>query len=785
MGEQLFDQPKSAVFNIEPKRIVYRMLQYRYLVALSLLVAVAVAFFKIRYAVKIYQVTCSLVMKEQQESSEGRVLYNNPLVSGFRNYLNEIYIIRSYPIVQRTLESINFGVAFYQEGNVITTEAYSIPVEARVINDFGKPGATFYFTIVDSNRYSLSTTNEGDDNEVIFAFGDTISYQGLSIVFRPRAAQPIEAHDSKTYLFSYTAPHLLTGSYVAKLKASWAEEGSGVLDLAVDGTNPDKEIDFLKGLVSEYQRYDLEKKNQAATRTIDFITETLTGISDSLHTVERQLEQFKNKNVVHGVNSEADRLYSKIEPLEAQKVELVLRRNYYKYITDYIKGGESLEQIILPSSVGITDPILSQLISRLVEIQLQLKLNNKPANPLVHESKKMILEIKRDIIESVRNQQSTDKIREDYLDRQIKDVEKQLNYLPLVERQLVSIQRNYSFLENLYIFLLQKRAEASISKASTTGDILVVNPPMVSAVAVSPKTSLTYLVALIIGLGVPIFIFILMELLNTKVQSKEDVEKVTKMPFIAGIGHMRSKNNLEVLTTPKSSISESFRALRSNLNYFLGNREKAVFLITSSISGEGKTFTSVNLASVLSLSGKRTLIVGADMRKPKIFQDFNLSNDIGLSTYLSGMVDLEKIFQQTSHPLLDLVSAGPVPPNPAELLLTKRMEMFVDEAKKIYDYIIIDTPPLAIVADAFSLTRFADHTIFLVRQDYTPKALLHTINDFYVSGKLEKISIVLNDISKTGPGYGYGYGDGYGYGYGMGYGKGNKKRNGYGYYSES
>lgn len=784
--EHTIESTKSAGFNIEMKRIGYRVLQYWYFVVLSLVLALGVAVLKIRYAVPVYQVTASVVMKEQEESSEGRLLYNNPLVSGFRNYLNETYIIRSYPIIQRTLERINFGVAFYLEGNVITTEAYDLPVTAHVINDFGKTYARFYFTMVNHNQYQLSLSNEEDSKSSrTFGFGDTISFNGISLVFDVKENRDIESYVKKNYLFSYTAPYVLTKSYVPRLKASWAEEGAGVLNLTIDGSNPDKEIDFLKGLITEYQYHDMERKNLAASRTIDFITENLTGISDSLHAVERDLERFKDKNVKGGLSSEAERLYGKLEPLEAQKVELILRKNYYKYLTDYIAGGENLDLIILPSSVGIPDAILSQLISKLVEIQLQLKMSTRQANPLIGEGKKMIMEIKRDIIESVNNQQLTDKIKQDYLEKQIHEVEKQLNYLPSAERKFVSIQRNYSLLENLYIFLLQKRAEAAISKASATDDIIVVNPPMISSVAISPQSSQSYLIAFLIGLGLPIMAFVLMEFLNTKVQSKGDVEKVTEMPFIAGIGHMRSRNNLEVLSSPKSSISESFRALRSNLNYFLGNREKAIILITSSISGEGKTFTSVNLASVFALSGRRTLIVGADMRKPKIFQDFELSNDIGLSTYLSGMTEFNDIVKKTQYPLLDMVSGGPVPPNPAELLLAKRMEIFLEEAKRQYDYIILDTPPLAIVADAFALVRFVDHTLFLVRQNYTPKALLRNIDDFYVSGKLQRISIVLNDITKTGPGYGYGYGDGYGYGYGLGYGKGNSKRDGYGYYSES
>jgi len=776
-------QARQVGLNIDVKRLLFRIFQYWYLVALSLLLTCSIAYFKTRYAPHIYPVTASILIKEKEQSSEGRLLYNNPLVSGFRNYLNELYIIRSYPLVQRTLEDLNFGAAFYREGNVLTSEEYPMPVRAKILKTPGGFGQQFHFTMLNDAQFRLTKGGDRSDAKSnVFNFNDTVSFEGTTLVFSLEKTEYIPK--SVPFLFAYTPPSQLAASYVGRLKADWAEEGSGVVNLSIQGTMPRKEIDFMQGLIKQYQNYDLEKKNMVAFRTITFITDQLTGISDSLHFVERKLEKFKDQNLMTDLSSEAERLYTKLEPLEEQKVELILHNNYFKYLTDYVEKNTNLDQVILPSSIGLNDGILTNLLTKMIDLQLQLKMSNKPGNPLVIDSRRMIGELRKDILESVHNQQSTDKIKQDYLDKQIRALEKQLNYLPVAERKLVSIQRNYSLLENLYIFLLQKRAEAGISKASTTTDIEVVNPPMLAGGPISPQPFQNYLFAILIGLGIPTTAFVVLELLSTKVQSKQDVEKITAIPFIAGIGHKHVKNNLEVFTSTKSAIAESFRALRSNLSYFLGNREKAVFVITSSISGEGKTFTSINLASVFALSEKRTLIVGADMRKPKIFQDFDLSNNTGLSTFLSGMTTFDEIVQPTQNKFLDLVSGGPVPPNPAELLLAKRMESFLDEAKKRYDYIIIDTPPLAIVTDAFALTRFADHTLFLVRQNYTPKALMQAVNDFYVSGKLKNISIVLNDIAKTGPGYGYGYGDGYGYGYGYGYGKGNKKRNGYGYYTE-
>lgn len=769
--------------NIDFKRIVARTLQYWYLVALCLLVALTITFFKNRYAVRIYPVTASILIKEKEQSSEGRLLYNNPLVSGFRNYLNEVYLIRSYPMIERTLEELNFGVAFYNEGNVLTTEAYKLPFTGRVLAASQGAASRLQFNLVNHKEYRLDIIAEDEKSNAarIFRFNDTIDFQGLKMVFLFSGdSLPPSPAFLGPLVFTYNNPSSLTNSYVQRLDVQWAEEGAGVLNLSINGANYHKEIDFLNGLISQYQLFDLEKKNQAASRTIQFISDQLNGITDSLRHVELQLERFKDKNVMTDLSIEAQRLYEKLEGIESQRAELIIRNNYYKYLAEYLKQSQNLDQIILPTSVGINDQIMSSLIQKMVDLQLQLKMNNRTENPMAGRAKQGIDEIRRDIVESVKNQQSTDKIRLNYLNKQVSDIEKQLNYLPIAERQLVSIQRNYSLLENLYIFLLQKKAEAGISKASTTTDIEIVNPPMLAGGPISPQPGKNYLLALFFGLGLPIAAFVVLELLNTRVQSKEDIEKVTSIPFIGGLGHKSTDNNLEVLTHPKTAIAESFRALRSNLIYFLGQQDRAVIMITSSISGEGKTFTSINLASVMALSGKRTLLVGADMRRPKIFTDFNLRNEKGLSSYLAGIASFDDVVQKTSFDSLDLISGGPVPPNPAELLLTNKMLEFVSEARKHYDYIIIDTPPLAIVTDAFVIAGMADHIIFLVRQNYTPKELLRTVQDFYGTGKLKNISLVLNDIYRSGPGYGYGYGYSYGYGYGYGY---VRNKNDQGYYA--
>jgi len=300
----------------------------------------------------------------------------------------------------------------------------------------------------------------------------------------------------------------------------------------------------------------------------------------------------------------------------------------------------------------------------------------------------------------------------------------------------------------------------------------------------SPKPIRNYSIAALLGLIFPFAIFVLIEIVDTKVQSKEDIDKVSSIPFVGGIGHKSGASNLIVSERPKSGVSESFRALRSNLNYFTGNEAKQIFMVSSSISGEGKTFTTINLATVFALSGKKTLIVGADMRRPKIFEDFKRDNATGLSTFLSGISSFDEVVQDTDIENLFFVSGGPVPPNPSELLLTDKFEQFIQKSRDRFDYVIVDTPPLALVADAFVISQFVNHSVFVLRQNYTPKEFIKSIDEYYRSGKLKNISILLNDIYKSGLGYGYGQGYAYHYGYGYGYGYASKRKNGQGYYEE-
>jgi capsular exopolysaccharide synthesis family protein len=744
MADTFFEQEDKRQpqgFTLDFKRVLSRAIRFWYVVVISLIVALTIAFYNTRYTQRVYPVSASIIIKEMQEMGGAELLYKNALIDPYRNYLNEPYIIRSYPLMEKVVKELNFHISFYREGYFMTTEAYDyIPVSASWCNpDVVKTGQ-FIFTLQDENHYTLA--NFGDQevkNPTTFLLNDSIQFGDYSLCIKSIPSRSKQNYVGVPFLLSVQNPTSVAVSYSGRLGVEWAEAGAGIMNLRITGTNFEKEIDFLNGLIKAYQERDLDNKNETAKRTISFIQKQLVEIKDSLRTVEFQLERFGNSSRVTDMSADAQRLLAKTETFEMQRAELLIRQNYFKYLNDYLnENTENLDQVILPSSVGLSDPVLGSLLSRMIDLQLEIKLyvGAEGKNPLVNSKSERIKEIKQNVLESVRTLQSTDKIKMDFLDRQLKQIEKQLSLLPASERQLISVQRNYSLLENLYVYLMQKLSEAEISKASNTSDVLLVNAPMRGG-AISPNPTQNYSMAIILGLAIPLIMFVIFEVLNNKVQSKEDIDKMSSIPFIGGVGHNSSGNNLTVKEKPKSGVAESFRAMRSNLNYFTGNKTKQIFMVSSSISGEGKTFTTINLATVFALSGKRTLIVGADMRRPKIFEDFSCGNDVGLSTFLSGISDFNQVIQNTEIENLFLISGGPVPPNPSELLLTDRFETFIKYALEQFDFIIIDTPPLALVTDAFVISKFVNHTVFVLRQNYSPKAFVRSIDEYYQSGKLK------------------------------------------------
>lgn len=757
----------------EVKKLFFYILKYWYVILPCLVLSLSAAYLINKYTHRVYPVGMSVYIKEGagMENSAALLYSNSAFLNSNPDYYNEPYLLKADPLLEQVVRKLNFHISFYKEGRLKTTEIYpgpSIKIMAEEESNYPY-GSSFLFQFAENGQsfYLKPYTEEhsGFAPSEQYQFGKQISIQGKQFMF---LSDVIKTEDKDLYILSIAHPINVARSYAGRINTSWTALGASLLDISLSGTTPEKEIDFLTSLVNTYINENTESKTENATKTIEFIDQQLLYIGDSLQIVEQQLEQFKVINATGDISKEAERLLEQLRKLESEQSVNTVRHQYYQYIKEYLEQENAPGDAVVPASVGIEDPVLNKLIGQLVSLQLeinQISHNSSVENPFLPNLKARIADLQQNILVNIENQQANLKLVEQNLIKRIKILEHQIRSLPRAEREYVNIKRMYNLSEDLYLFLMRKKAEAGITKASTTSSIRVVNPPRLLGGAIQPNTNKNYIMAAVLGFGVPMGILLFLYFINDKIQYQEDLRKLTTIPLIGTVINTK-KEGLVVAENPRSALAESFRTIRSNLQFFnvvqhkVNNVIGGTYLITSSMSGEGKTFCSINLATVIALSGKKTVILGADMRKPRIFENFGLNNDKGLSNYLIAQASMEEIIQKTSIDNLSLITGGIVPPNPAELLVQERMQELINKLKDIFDVIIVDSPPVGIVSDALLLWPYVDHTIYIVRQGYTHQGQIKQLNQMLDEGKIGKVSLLFNDVKMSRYGYGYGYGYG-------------------------
>ncbi|NJM93532.1 MAG: polysaccharide biosynthesis tyrosine autokinase [Cytophagales bacterium] len=745
-----------------------RLLGYWYWVAASCGVALAIAYLSNRYATSIFSVSSTLEVVDSKHgaSSIAEVLYGSEVFALGSDVQNEVYRLKSWSTIEATIAKLDFEIEYYKVGNIRRSEVYKdLPIRIRYENMEDEQGSVPYgilFEIdpLDENTFVLKT-EDPDWQEKLekqrFAFNKSFVLGDLqmTIDLEDYAGLPIQ--------FRFVSERSLAERYKNKLTVNPIERESSILNLSVQGSTVEKEMDFLKALMDTYIEQNLRQKNEIAQNTINFIDVQLQEITDSLNQIEKRLELFKEQNKGIAIDENATMLYENFKELEKDRSQLNVKDKYLDYLRDYIGQGDYRQHLVVPSILGVEDPVLNKLVSDYVQYQTELKLyeNREVENPKVSLLRKKMKETQQSIEESIRSLKRANQISIDDLEDRIVNLEKALRLLPGAERKLINIQRLYSLSENIYIFLMEKKAEAGISKASNIADARVVDTPRAGSSPIKPKKARNYAIALALGLIIPIAFIYLLDLLNNKVLHKDEVARMTGLPFLGIVGHSKKGNDLVVSINTKSSVAETFRNIRTNLQYMVDNGEKSnIIVITSSVGGEGKTFCSMNLAYTMALSGKSTILIGGDMRKPNLFRSFGTLEKQGLSNYLAGMTpNLDDIIQVTEQNNLHLITAGDIPPNPAELLAGDRMKLLIENLKKIYHYIIIDTPPYGIVSDANELFRHANATIFIIRHAYTPKLYMRQIKEITSLHKVKNPAVLYNDVNlKKLAGYKYSYG---------------------------
>jgi capsular exopolysaccharide synthesis family protein len=511
-----------------------------------------------------------------------------------------------------------------------------------------------------------------------------------------------------------------------------------------------------------YLENELYKKNQLGLRTIQFIDNQLSGVSDSLKRVEGSLESYRSKNNILDIETKAQNLTENLDRLEQEQSEMKVKLQYYSYILTSLEKEGSVNDMIAPSSFGVVDPVLSNLLIELSKLNQErsgLNVSAREGNPLSEVLDLKIKNIKKLIKENVTNIIDATGIALNDLNRRIAQINAQLSRLPRNERELVKIQRRFDFSDNVYNYLLEKRAEAGIAIASNVVDKTIIDRAMqVGTTPFWPSKKIVYGIAFVLSCMGALGVIMVKDFFNDSIVTHEDVERHTKLPFLGVINHGSKRERDNVVANAMSPVGESFRTLRVNLQYLTFGKEINVIGFTSSRESEGKTFCAVNLAASMAHSRRRTVLIDTDMRRPRVASYFQLENEKGLSSYLIGECSAREIINETGIKGFDVIASGPIPPNPLDLLGQSKFEELIAELKKTYNSIIIDAPPIGYVSEYVILMKHTDANIYVVRSEYTTRFNLEKINKLYDERKISNFSVLLNDVRYSRlNGYTYNY----------------------------
>jgi len=778
--------PQPDDDNIDIKRYLSLFISNWYWFAIALFLAVTMAYTINRYSQQIFSVSSTLLIKDDQigkmNSTTSSVIPGGDIFKSQQNLKNEIGILKSFSLNYRVMKELeDFHVVYKNVGRrgIVESIMYTNCPFRVVYDSLEREPAEkkVTITILSELKYRIEI-NGGLKIDTEVMFGQRFLKSGFDFTIEQRNSEiPLHIQSrSNRYYFYFEDPGILASGYRSNLSVAPIEKEASLVTLTVSGPVPDQEIDYLNKLMDVYIRYGLDNKNQTADSTIKFINGQLTVILDSLNDAEKELEKFRTKNNFIDLSSEGTLIQNRLEKFENEKMAFELQLQYYNYLSEYLELKNAGGTIISPSVMGITDQVLIKLVNELSAYEKETEkigFNigvDQPAYALIN---KQAEETREALKENVKNGIAGLKLSITESERKISGVELDINKLPTTERGLISIKRRFDLNNTVYTYLLEKRSESGIARASNVSDNRIIDKASpFSLVLIRPKTKKNLIFALIMGLILPMTGIALIDFFNDRVIDKRDIERKTKVPVIGFISHSESKNEIAVVEKPGSSLAESFRSVRTAIKYYVKENEVGVIAVSSTVSSEGKTFISINLAAITAMLGKKVLLIGLDLRKPRINKVFEFKESPGMSSYLSGNCDYGDIIRETQIKNLFYAPSGTIPPNPAELIETELMKKFMEKAKKEFNVIIIDTPPVAIVTDTLLLAPYVDVNLFIVRQRYTSRNTLEMIDQLNNHGELKNMAIVINDISLSGYyGYGmrYGYTHGYGYSYGYNY----------------
>lgn len=765
-----FNPNKSELSNLSLRDLFYKYIRFLPVFILSVAIALLGAFLYLRYTVPVYSASGSLLIKNDPSAGRGGGDKFDELFGNNRaqNIASEIEILKSRPLMQRVVNRLNLQFSYYAIGKIKTVNKYNqgpFLVKARQIKD-------------SSIAFSFKVKSAGADAFRIDESAATIRYgQEFTLPYGIFTLEKnLHIPGSFEYKVVWQPAVQAAGGYASALQIFPKTPGTGILNISMRTPNPQLGADIINKLMEEYSAYSVEQKVLSSDQILVFIDGRLSDIGSKLDSVQRMYLDYQTRYNLIDAEIQSSNYFDIISQSDKTLNDEAVKLNVAQGLDEYLSDKKNeFNKVVVPSSMGLEDPTLNDLVTAYNKAQMERKQlvdgNIPPANPAVRELDGQIEKLRLSLRENLKNIRAATGDIISSVKRRGSLGEEQLRAMPVKIKELAEIKRQVETYQGLFKLFTEKKEETSISKVSTIPNSEIIDRSYPNATPVKPNRRSIQALAILLGIAIPSLFIFLGEVLNDKVTTRFDIEKITEAPILGEIGHSYSDETLVVSKTTRSMVAEQFRIIRSNLQYVLHKKEKAVIITTSSFSGEGKSYVSTNMGAVLALAGKKTVVLEFDIRKPKVLSGLGLPKGPGITNFMVGKVQnlADVIRPVPDHENLFVLGCGPVPPNPAEMLLDPRLDEMFNWLKENFDVVIIDTAPVGMVSDAMTLSKYADCTLYLVRQSHTFKKQIALIDEFYKENKLPKVSIIINDV-KLKPGYGYyGYGR-YGYGYGYGYG---------------
>lgn len=717
-------------------------------------ICVMISYLYLWYTPKTYSSSATLKLEEKKSEFSDLVSVINNNDRGASKIQSEIFVLQSQTLILNAIKDLDYRISFYISGRARVTDDYpEKPLKIQLLKfdslNFFRGRITFQ--PINKTSFELEFKDGQKNIQRTYSYGQPISLGNTAFSIQHSGDLP----KSSTFIFKFNIPEDFVGRVHNGLRASELVKNSNIISLQENDSNPVFAADILNAIMREYLAYDKNQKTQSATQIIQFIDNQLEVLSNQVRGSETDIQKYKQRAKLVDVSSASELQMAKIKDLETQLSILKIQRLAIDQLKEQITKDKDNISLNL-NLEGNIDPLLGQLILNLNNLLVERNTLQKTYNnnsQTIRDINQQILVLKNAALENI----SATEIRLDksidFINKAEGQVNQQLSTLPAVERDLISLKRDFDINDKVYSFLSEKRLDAQISRSAILPGATIVETAHPNFSPISPDEHSTNRTAVILGLAIGLGMIVVIRLINPYIYDKETVESLTSIPIIGVIRKFPEsidENNTQILaiSRPKSIFAESVRSVRTNLSFVASEKKSKIICITSEIAGEGKSFIAVNLSSTLSLIDKKVILIAADLRRSRLHKTFRIPNDKGLSNYLANQCELEDIIIENIQSGLDIIVSGPVPPNPAELLHSPRMKTLLEDLKKIYDIIMVDTAPIGLVSDSIPLIRMSDINIFVIRSGkskfYAATVPQRIANEYH----LDNTVIILNAFAE-------------------------------------